>query len=240
MKTDPSPSHTFINLAVNIVLPVWVLNKGGQFLDARTTLLVALCFPLIYGIQDYWRHRHKNYVSILGLANILLTGGLAMLNITGFWFAVKEAVLPTSLGLLVLGSAWTESPAAALLFCNPQVLNMTAIEERLTALDKWPFFKALLRQTTILLSLSFFASAGGNFALGYHIFQEMDPSLSEAAQTQLLNEQIARMTWVCRDCSTTYGVLRVFDLPVLKTGFKNHTTLCRRSAELTQVARVFV
>jgi hypothetical protein len=119
-----------------------------------------------------------------------------LLNLRGGWFAFKEAVLPIILGLIVLGSAWTEQPAARLLFCNPQVLDMVVIEDKLKAFSRQSEFLSLLKRTTMWFSLSFFISASCNFVLALHIFKDIDPSLAASAQDQALNEQIARMTWM--------------------------------------------
>jgi hypothetical protein len=196
MKSNTPPENPFLNLIVNILLPVMVLNKGTHYAGPHLTLALALCFPIVYGLQDYIRRRHKNYVSLLGMINILLTGGLAVMNLGGIWFAVKEATLPLLLGVLVLGSAWTSNPAARLMFCNPQILNMSLIDERLRALGRETSFLRLLARTTLWLSLSFFISAACNFVLANHIFKDIDPSLAASAQSQALNEQIARMTWM--------------------------------------------
>ena len=195
-QTPPPPENPFLSLAVNILLPVVILNKGGPHFGAQTTLLIALCFPLIYGAQDWIRRRHKNYVSLLGLINILVTGGLALQGLTGIWFAIKEAALPLMLGLLVLGSAWTKSPAAKILFCNPHVLNMSLIEERLLALAREMDYQKILRKTTLWLSISFFISAAANFALAVYIFKDIDTALPAEEQMQILNNQLAQMTWM--------------------------------------------
>jgi len=194
--TNPPPDNPLLSLTVNILLPVMILNKGGHYLTPQLTLLVALCFPLIYGAQDWIRRRHKNYVSLLGLVNIMITGSLALGGLNGIWFAFKEAVLPSILGFLVLGSAWTKSPAAKLLFCNPHVLNMSLIEERLLATARELDFQRILRQTTLWLSLSFFISAGANFTLGLRIFEAIDSHLSPEEQMKILNGQLAHMTWM--------------------------------------------
>ena len=76
MKPTPPPDNPFLSLIVNILIPVMILNKGGHYISAQYTLLIALCFPLVYGIQDYLRRKHKNYVSLIGLVNIMLTGFL--------------------------------------------------------------------------------------------------------------------------------------------------------------------
>ncbi|NJL25001.1 MAG: hypothetical protein HC902_07390 [Calothrix sp. SM1_5_4] len=139
-------------------MPVLVLNKGGKYMDPKWVLLAALSLPLGYGIQDYIRRKHKNYVSLLGIINILLTGSLALLSLQGIWFAFKEASLPLLLGLIVLGSAWTRNPAARMMFCNPHVMDMETIERRLAESHRQDDFSALLKRTTLWLSLFFFLS----------------------------------------------------------------------------------
>lgn len=196
MKATPPPENPLLSLIVNILLPVMVLNKGGKYMAPQMTLVIALLFPLIYGAQDWIRRRHKNYVSLLGLVNILITGSFALGGLTGIWFAFKEAVLPSILGLLVLGSAWTKSPAAKILFCNPHVLNMALIEERLIATTREVDFQRILRKTTLWLSLSFFVSAAANFILGLSVFKEIDSHLPNEEQMQILNSQLAHMTWL--------------------------------------------
>jgi hypothetical protein len=196
MKQTSAPENPLLSLAINILLPVMILNKGGHYLKPQWTLLIALCFPLIYGIQDYWRRRHKNYVSLMGLANIMLTGSLALLNLNGIWFAFKEASLPLLLGILVFGSAFTANPAAKMMFCNPHLLKMDVIEERLRSERREPAFADLLKRTTLWLSISFFLSAVANFLLAYHIFTDIDAGLPHEEQLKVLNEQLAHMTWM--------------------------------------------
>ncbi len=197
MRTSPPPpENPLLNILINILLPVVILNKGSQYLDPKLTLLVALAFPLAYGIQDYIRRKHKNYVSLLGILNIFLTGGLALMKLQGIWFAVKEASLPFALGLMVLISHWTKNPAARMIFCNPQVMNLELIEERLKFFSRDGEFHALLKRTTLWLSLSFLISAVLNFVIAYRIFVDIDPGLDALAREQILNEQIARMTWM--------------------------------------------
>jgi hypothetical protein len=196
MKDVESKENPLLNLVINILLPVMILNKGAKYMDARWTLALALSLPLIYGIQDYVRRGHKNYVSLLGIVNIALTGSLALMSLQGIWFCLKEAMLPAILGILVIASAWTKNPAAQMMFCNPQVMNMPLIEEKLAAFMRTVEFEALLKRTTLWLSLSFFISGVLNFALAYHIFVDIDPSLAGSARDQILNEQIARMTWM--------------------------------------------
>jgi hypothetical protein len=196
MKQSPPPENPLLSLLINILLPVIVLNKGAHYLSPKYTLAIAVCFPLIYGAQDYIRRRHKNYVSLMGLFNILLTASFAVFNLTGIWFAFKDASLPGLLGVLVFGSAFTKNPAARMMFCNPHILKMDLIDQELMKHGKQIEFDALLRRTTIWLSGSFFVSAVANFFLARHIFENIDPTLEQDAQLKILNEQLAHMTWM--------------------------------------------
>jgi hypothetical protein len=191
MTTKPSQENPFLNLFVNIFLPVIVLNKGGKYLDPRWTLVLALSFPLVYAIQDYVRHGNKNYVSMLGIVNTMLTGGLALMHLEGIWFSLKEALLP-----LVLASYWSKNPAAKMMFCNPQILNMEFVEIKLHQQNKTTEFTQLLRSTTLWFALSFLISAVLNFVIAQQIFVPIDPALEQTAKDNLLNEQIAKMTWM--------------------------------------------
>ena len=195
LQTSRPPDHPLLNLFINILLPVVILNKGTPHLGAKTALILALSLPLIYGIVDFLKNHHKNYVSLFGLFNIALTGGLALMNLNGIWFCVKEALLPFSLGVLVLASAWSKTPAAQIMFCNPHVLNMSEIDQALIAKNRLEDFKKLLGITTIWLSISFFISAILNFGLALKIFTNIDPNLEATQQAVVLNEQIAKMTW---------------------------------------------
>ena len=193
-STSPPPENPFVNLIVNILLPVLFLKYASKHMDARLALGIALCFPLGYGLQDYARRKHKNYVSLIGVFNVMLTGTLVVMNLKGMWFAFKEATLPLVLGAVVFGSAFTESPAARVLFCNPQILNMALIDEKLAALGRLVDFRMLLKRTTLWLSLSFVISSSCNFLLALRIFTDIDPSLERSVQDQMLNDQIAHMT----------------------------------------------
>src|SRR5690625_3325418 len=97
-KTKPVPTppskreNIFLNLALNLLVPVLLLKKGATWLPALSpvqVLLVALLFPTIYFIYDFYKRRKYNFISILGFASILLTGGIGLLQLNPIWVAVK-------------------------------------------------------------------------------------------------------------------------------------------------------
>ncbi|QLY24008.1 VC0807 family protein [Bdellovibrio sp. KM01] len=192
--SNQKPENSWLNLIFNILLPVMILNKLTKHIGPMNALVLALAFPLIYGIYDLLKRKKVNAFSILGLLNVGLTGGLAVIGIHGFWFAVKEAAFPSLVGLFVLGSAFTKKPFIESLFLNPGVMKVDLLEEKLREHGKQAEFHDHMRKATMWLSLSFAFSAVLNFVLARKIFLDIDSTLAAEAQSVILNEQIAKMT----------------------------------------------
>jgi hypothetical protein len=186
--------NAFLNLLFNIVLPIFILNKGMNYLTPVQALALALLFPIGYGLYDLAQRKKVNLFSIVGLINVSLTGGLAVSGLGGFWFAVKEAVFPLLIGVFVAGSALTKKPLIQTLVINPQAMKWELIEAKLHELGREHDFMSLLRKSTWLLAGSFFVSAILNFVLAQKIFLPIDSSIPELERATILNQQIAEMT----------------------------------------------
>lgn len=195
-KPTVKRENSIVNILFNIVIPVIILNKAGALLklNPAMTLAIALAFPVIYWVYDLIQRRKFNYISVLGFLNILLTGGLALLKVTGFWFAIKEAAFPTLIGLFVLFSAFSKSPFIQTLLLDPSLVDTESLHLKLKENNSMDKFKLLLKNATLLLSASFALSAALNFILARRIFTEIDPNLSEEQIANVLNGQIADMT----------------------------------------------
>ena len=191
MKDRENP---YLNLIFNIVVPVIVLNKGSHYMSPQWTLVMGLAFPVSYGIWDFLKKKKANFLSLLGILNVLMTGGLAVLQLEGNWFPVKEAAFPTLIGIFVFGSSFSKKPFIKTLFLNPQMINHDLLLQKVKEAQKESEFERLLKNSTLLLSLSFLLSATLNFVLAQHIFSNLNPGLSSDEKTALLNGQIAEMT----------------------------------------------
>lgn len=192
LKTPPQ-ENTLVSLLCNIVLPVVILNKLSTKLGPGPALLLALAFPLGYGAWDWWRRKKANVFSVLGLLNTLITGGLALIGIMGFWFAVKEAAFPLLIGLFVFVSAWTRKPAVQVLFLNPTLFHLDRMTDRIESEGRENEFRRLMSAATRWLAASFFLSAVLNFVLALRIFTPLPDDLIGDARSIRLNEQIAEM-----------------------------------------------
>ena len=53
-----------------------------------------------------------------------------------------------------------------------------------------------MNQSTWILGGSFVLSAVLNFVIAVLVFTDIDPSLAEEARRQMINEQVADMTWM--------------------------------------------
>ena len=191
MKERENP---LLNLLFNIVIPVLVLNKGSHYMSPHWTLVIGLAFPVSYGLWDFLKKKKANYLSLLGILNVLMTGGLAIMQLEGNWFPLKEAAFPALIGIFVFGSSFSKRPFIKTLFLNPQMINHDLLVQKVKESQKESEFEALLKNSTLLLSLSFLLSATLNFLLAQHIFSNLNPSLSPEEKSALLNGQIAEMT----------------------------------------------
>lgn len=191
--------NPFFNLVINILIPVMILKKGSQYLPGLsplTILILAVAFPLAIGVWDYFKAGRKNYVSMLGVLNTALTGGFAILELGGVWFAIKEGVLPLLIGLFVIFSLRLPKNFIENFFLQPQLMDTALIEQRATQLNEQRRMKAITQKGTLFFSLSFLVSALLNLGLGLYIFSPIDPTFESHARAQMLNDQIAEMTWM--------------------------------------------
>lgn len=188
-----------MNLLIDILLPVMILNKLSPYLGERgplLALLLAVALPLGHGLYDFVRERKINWLSLLGLLNVLLTGGFALMKLEGFWFAVKEASFPALIGIFVFISTFTKKPLFSFFLNQPGIFSMDLIQQKLEERNNQEGFQQLIRKCTLFFSGTFFISAFLNFVLAIRVFKEIPIGLSENEKADLLNSQIADMTWM--------------------------------------------
>ncbi|MCU0957459.1 MAG: hypothetical protein MUF55_09110, partial [Hydrogenophaga sp.] len=92
--SDPSnsspPSHEprpLLDLLVSLLIPSLILMKlsGESDLGADGALVLALLFPLGWGAFELFRYRKFNFIALLGLVSVLLTGGIGLLKLSSQW-----------------------------------------------------------------------------------------------------------------------------------------------------------
>jgi hypothetical protein len=177
-RTSPAPAeqrkeNLWLSLTFNIAVPAVVLMQGSRWfgLEPTPNLLLALVFPLGYGLHDFVTRRNVNFISVLGVISVLLTGGIGLLHLPKEWIAIKESAIPGVLALAILVSLKTRYPLIRKLLFNDSIVHVERIEEMLQARDNRAAFERLLTQCTVLLSASFLLSAVLNFGLAKILIQ---------------------------------------------------------------------
>ena len=188
MTQDAKP-NPLLEIAITIIVPAVVLMKlsGANSLGTVRALLLALAFPLLWGLWDGWKRRKLNWLSVLGVVSTLLTGGIGLLALDAQWLAVKEAAVPTLIGLVILGSAWTASPLIRLMVFNATLFDVDKVHQALEARSNSAAFEQRLRIGTILLAGTFFFSAVANYMLARWV-------VNSPAGTEAFNEELGRLT----------------------------------------------
>jgi hypothetical protein len=187
-KPVPKQENLLLNIVCNIALPSLILVRFSkpEYLGPVAGLVIALLFPLGYGIWDFVQRRQTNFISVIGFVSVLLTGGLGLMKMDGFWFAVKEAAVPTVIGLAVLASMRGKRPLVRQFLLNESVMDLPRVDEALAARGNQPAFDGLLRTSSYLLALSFLVSAVLNYALARYL-------LKSPAGSPEFNAELGRM-----------------------------------------------
>lgn len=187
----PKRENLIINLVCTIAVPSLILSKlsAPARLGPEVALVLALAFPLGYGLWDFIERKKFNFVAAIGFISTLLTGGFALAKVDGLWFAMKEASVPAVIGLMVMLSMKSKRPLIREFIYNDQVIDIPKVDAALAARDARPAFEKLLARAGWLVTASFIISAALNFALARWL-------LTAPAGSEEFNGQLAKMQWL--------------------------------------------
>ncbi|MBB5321769.1 VC0807 family protein [Marinobacter oulmenensis] len=193
-QSNTPPEHQprpWIDLLVSIVIPSVILMKfsGDEHLGSVNALIIGLAFPLGWGLFELVRYHKKNFIALLGLISVALTGGIGLLELDAGWLAIKEAAVPAVIGLAVLVSTRTRYPLVRTLLYNPSVLNVDKIHESLEENGCVDEFEDRLLKASYFFAGTFLFSSIMNYVLARWIV--VSPSGTEA-----FNEELGQMTLV--------------------------------------------
>lgn len=169
------------DLLLTVVLPSAALEwlSVPSRLGPFWALVVASLLPLGFGLYCYVTRSGLNFFSILGLVAVIVTGGLGLLKLDAFWFAMKEVSVPVFLGLAFpLSHRWGR-PLIESILLTPQIVNRAAVQKALVTPVQQQSFAALLLRASWGMGCGMMLSAAGNFALALHLLGGKEPG-SEA------------------------------------------------------------
>ncbi|MEO6995543.1 MAG: VC0807 family protein [Lacunisphaera sp.] len=187
----PKPENLWLNLTFNVALPTAIQSwgSGDKGFGPKWGLIIALLFPLAYGVYDFVVRRRFNFISILGFASVLITGGFGLLKLDVFWFAVKDGILPLLIGAAIFASIRTKAPLVKEMLYNPQIIDIDRVDRALTERGEQKGFERLLSNASYLLTVAMLLSAVLNYSFARYIIRS--PSGTEA-----FNQELAKMHWI--------------------------------------------
>ncbi len=155
-------------LFFNLCLPTLVLMKGYVWLglSPKYGVVLAMSCPFTYGLIEWIREGHFNWISFLGLISISVKGSIGLFECSNYWLAINEALLPGILGTAVLYLRLTHRPAFLTKFLlNDQFCKVAEVK---AALKQYHNYTQLIRKVLLyewLLAGLFFGSSLLNFVL---------------------------------------------------------------------------
>lgn len=178
-----------VDLLVSIIIPSLILMKfsGAEYLGATTALIFALAFPLSWGLFELLKYHKFNFIAVLGLISVLLTGGIGLLQLDPQWLAIKEAAIPGLIGIAVLISTYTPYPLIRTLLYNPKFIDVGKIRQKLDEYGNSSVFETRMLNATYLLSATFLFSSVVNYTLAKWV-------VTSPAGSAAFNEELGKMT----------------------------------------------
>ena len=188
-KPAEKQESLLLNLLCNIILPTLILTKlsNEDYLGIKLAIIIALAFPIIYGLHDFITRGKLNFFSGLGVVSVSLTGGISLLEMDAIYIANKEASIPGVLGIATLLSLKTSQPLIHTLLLNDKVFDVSRISQALDSHNRQSEFDQLLINASWILAGSFFLSSLLNYLLAVII-------LTAEPGTVAFNEQLGKMT----------------------------------------------
>lgn len=185
----PQKGGFFSNLLFNIVIPVVILSKFSDeaSLGPLWSIVVALSFPVGYGLWEMRSTKKVNGFSILGVVSVLLTGGISLLQLDPKYIAIKEAAIPGLIGLAVIISQKSHRSLVKILVFNEQIVQVSKVHEALGKQGTTSQFDRSMTVVTYIVASSFFLSSALNYMLAKIILQS-PPGTTE------FSEELGKMT----------------------------------------------
>ena len=179
------------NMIFNIVVPAVILSRfsSEDTLGPVWGVVVALAFPLLFGLWELVKLGKVNFYSILGIISVLLTGGISLLQLDPSYIAIKEAMIPAIIGIVVLISQYTPFPLVKKLLINPELLDTDKLYQALAEQNNRELFEQRVARAGYIVAAAFFVSATLNYVLAKAIVVGQPGTTAYA-------EELGRMTWL--------------------------------------------
>lgn len=180
-------TEAMLELGANVVAPtvaLLVLSDEAR-LGPVLGLVVALAFPFAHAARGVAREGRFSPLTVLAVVSVALTGGIGLLELDARWFAVKEALVPTAIGLATLGSLRSPWPVVETILWR--VLDEERVVRALVARGTRARFERRIARTTLAFGGLFAGSGLSSFLLARYL-------VVSSSGTPAFNEELGRFT----------------------------------------------
>lgn len=212
----PAQEHPLANILINVLIPVLALSLLSKdpaiqemlgkavkpwHIGPLKALIIALAFPICYGLWFFAKTKKMNFFSGLGLLSVLLTGGLTLFlwNKDGtvkehaaVLFGLKEASIPFVLGIAIIASHWSKTPLLRTFLYTDSIFDINKIEGKVRELGVEIDYRKVLLNATLLFAASFFVSTLLNFGMAMYFLGDLDHAAPDAMSE--FNAKVAKVT----------------------------------------------
>ncbi len=185
MSKEPrKEENPLISIMLNVVIPVIILTylSKDKYLGPLWGLIAALILPIGYGLHTLVKERRADFISIIGIISVLLTGVFGILELPRVWMAIKEAAIPLIIGLVIVISLKTPYPLIKKILMSEKIFNVELLHEKLREKNNEAKFEKRLVGLTWGLASSFFLSSALNYGLAMVILKSAPGTEAYAAE----------------------------------------------------------
>lgn len=188
-EVKPKQENPLISLAVNVVIPVAILGllSKEKYLGPVWALVVGLAFPIGYGLRTLIKDRKADFMSIIGIVSVTLTGVFGILKMPPEYIAIKEAAIPLVLGIAIVVSLKTPFPLIKKILMSEQLFDVERLKVALKEKGNEPVFEKRLVGLTWGFASSMFLSAVLNYVLAKMV-------LKSEPGTEAFTAELGKMT----------------------------------------------
>lgn len=172
-EANKKPDSALVSILINVVIPVAILTllSKEERLGPVWALVVGLAFPIVYGIRILIRDRKADFMSVIGIISVTLTGVFGILKLPPEYVAIKEAAIPLLIGIIIIVSLKTPFPLIKKLLMTETLFDVERLTSALKEKDNEAVFEKRLVGLTWGFASSFFLSAVLNYILAKIVLQ---------------------------------------------------------------------
>lgn len=188
-ETKAKKDNPLHSILINVIIPVAVLSllSKEKFLGPVWALVVGLAFPIGFGIRTLIRDRKADFMSIIGIISVTLTGVFGILKLPPEYVAIKEAAIPLIMGIVIVASLKTPFPLIKKILMTEALFDV----ERLTSAIKAKGNEAVFEKRLVGLTWGFASSMFLSSILNYVLAKMV---LKSAPGSEAYTAELGKMT----------------------------------------------